>query len=544
MYLTKRFGAIWLGVLWLSAATSLGGEIHWTRVPAGADAQFVNVLEDVECGALGAFLLSDGALTPSWEQSAPETGGSATFIGSTQSMQLGPIEYYSHPAPLAAPDWFLDHEFWFNVSPDHAMPGPWVAVLDFSKTATPDDETPHGHAVSWTIRLLSDDRAWIGFFPLDEDLTHLGVAGASDVHVLFQLCDVLEYIQEYPDNKPLSVNMSFGRLANDDLGPCDPNQSPALSCQIRAALDILSGEGVALAASSGNHGEVMFPADYDKVISAGRLDLHRYDGSNHPGVWQNSPETSAFFPGDGMQLEDVDKPPLFLPSGSSFSAAAFTAGLVSALESDQLIGDLNDGLFFLRQRPLSNRFQLVHWSPNATWTAPLPNAFGSLFSRLRSGSSSHVTPNEIHRPDPSNDFPGLSPSFPVHLANTHPGPETNPCLPCTGHLLGTQLQIDLSASGPLQDDWELREIFVRFGDSSDYRIWHFDPGGGDFQNEDYITINLNGLKPEIILNKQISLNFKYHDPDNPDESFWTSSNVTIPGQIIEEGPEPSSGGSN
>jgi len=530
--------AVCVGWPWSYALTT---DVYWVRVPEGANVQAMGTPETVACGSLGVFYFATREIRLfSDREPVGKTAVSSSTAGASAPMEgrETPPSYLSLPG-IDAPDWILDDAVsWFG-----NRQRPWVAMIDFGEVpdgdcgaCNPANVAAHGHAVAWAIRLLSDERVNVALFPLDENRTFTGsdLSQASDLHFLIQLCELAEYIEQHPMEPPLAVNMSFGRVAAGDLGPCDPEVETTLSCQIRTALNALSDRGIALVAAAGNYQGSQFPAGVDSVISTGRLNLHSYNGSNYPGVWQNSQGVEAYFPGDGLSLEREGAPTLSLPSGSSFATAAFSAVLASIL-LDSPMSDLNEGLYYPK-RLLVGGYRLVHMTNSGNWGGAMPLAFHSALDRLRASSVGAFNAHHVATPAWSASNPLDLPSLPERQASQNlPGPETKPCLPCTGYRNGDLLSIDLSGSQPLPDGWRLQDLYLRIGAAEDYR---FDFSADDidltsFQNAEagQVEFDVSGFEPGLTSREQIALIFVIEDVNDSDGFFWTSANVIIPEQV-------------
>ncbi len=540
MKLRKALETAWMATaVWLGPAMA-AGEIHWTRIAPHVPAQAVNAIK-VPCGAVGVYYFSNQPLVLAADSRgirhpASKAAGAAS-IGAPNNPVIGQEtpRFYTRPGALMdGAGWNPDGQSWFN-----GYRGSWVAVIDFEKgpncPGNPDNcpEIAHGQAVAWTIRLLSDHQTNVALFPLDEDLPSLDIPAASDAHFLIQLCDLAQYIEDHPNKKPLAVNMSFGRLADDDLVGCDPDQERTLSCQIRAVLDLLSGQGIALIAASGNYVEDTFPAGYRGVFSVGRLNLHGYDGLNSPGAWQNPPGASACFPGDGLSLERVGEAsqpppgPLLLPSGSSFAAAAFT-GLLSPILADGVTPlSLWTGLWFPKRDRALDQYALYNASFPDLDAAP-SSELARLFTRLKTTTLDVPDPVDLDMSEPLIlRGPFSVPSFPnyIHRLNV-PWPETKPCLPCFGFLLDTTLLVDMSEADYPEG---LQDLYLRIGDLTYYATGEVDPS----RWRDGLRFEL-GEGVALGTDDEVSVVFVVGAEGGGEESFWISANVLISDHLLDE----------
>ncbi len=563
MSVTRRTWMACIATLWLAPDAWAGEAVYWARSSGPVQ---VNAFE-VPCGPVGVFYFAQSNILTS-QQGGVLSGKASTMImnGGSNSVLIveGQTPLYEEPQPLEAPGWVLEPTQdgdWFGV-----QEGPWIAMIDFEGAGPSPSNAliSHGHAVAWTIHLLSDRQANVALYPLDRDQADEGLPAASDAQFLARLCELAEYIDNPDHVKPLALNMSFGRYASEgEAEPCGPDETSPLSCQIRAVLDYLQAEGVLLVAAAGNHGEDTFPAVYQGVLAVGRLDLHRYQGGNWPSVWQNPSSVSALFPGDGLSLErgwePNPPPPLWLPSGSSFAAAAFTGHVPNLNDRG---GDPTSGFWYPALNGESNAFgpQNVE-DPLAN--QPISPPLTDLFDRLRL-TARLLGPGVIEAvaemspcSDPIQDVPSLPEQ--LNEANV-PWPETKPCLPCTGNVVGpagksgrlatpglstsgvatlTRLTVDLGDSEPAPG-WIVKEVYLRMGGLGFYS---FDFNTPQNPHPSPLAAISNGLLDRIQLaftsrnvpefDQQISLIFILERDDDPSIRAWTSANVFIPEYLLD-----------
>ncbi|MCH9650408.1 MAG: S8 family serine peptidase [Deltaproteobacteria bacterium] len=204
---------------------------------------------------------------------------------------------------------------------------PWIPIIDWGDW--------HGWTTAWTVHRLS--RLPVHLFSLDDStVTQALGAGVGDAHVLAALCGVLEAV-EGPNSvpQPPLVNMSFGRLPEaseaDGGDICDEEQ---LTCQLRRVLDHLERDQSLPVASAGNHGQTLFPASYESVLSVGSLDLAAF-GKTGEAVpsWESPPEVDALLPSSGLCLKNSTEPAELwpAPAGSSYSSALLSGWLAPIL---------------------------------------------------------------------------------------------------------------------------------------------------------------------------------------------------------------------
>jgi|GEM_PF-5571616 len=337
---------------------------------------------------------------------------------------------------------------------------PWVAILDWP--------SEHGWSVAATIREASDQ--WV-----DVDLYDLTLGGSldrwtptvSDLHVLAQLCAVAEAAQQSPGDRPLAVNMSFGRL---DTGPCGSSDS-GLGCSVGRVLSYLTEqEGILTVAAAGNDGEMLFPASSPDVISAGALDLSHFQVRREARASTQTPvQAEALMLGYGLHLSMGDGSSGWpAPPGSSYAAALFTGWLSGTLAGGG-------------QLPPPAALRGARWTPVPTPGgfalalngAPLPGsglqgprrlldrALGAL-PALPGGASATLWLTGPAPPPP--------PMRSLLYADTGNGPlpGVDPCVPCEGGgrraAEGAEtVVLDLSSSGSLPSGMELIAVWLRVG---------------------------------------------------------------------------------
>jgi hypothetical protein len=337
---------------------------------------------------------------------------------------------------------------------------PWVAVVDWP--------TAHGWSVAATIREAADRKVDVELY----DLTAAGPLGTrvpsvSDLHVLLQLCGVAEAVKAHPADRPLAVNMSFGRRGQGS----GETLEPGLGRAVGRVLSHLAAVGVLPVAAAGNHGELLFPASSPDVIATGALDLSAFQmkGEVKPSK-QTPPSAAALMLGYGVFLssaagEDDDWP---APPGSSYAAAMLTGWLGGTLAGGGQRPGLKTG---------------SHWSPMVTPGgvalgldgAPLPGS-GLAGPRLLLERALGAVP--MARPSQPGAVLELTgpappmPDLPVLYADDgdSPLPGVDPCVSCSGNgVRGGELEsldavlVDLSASQGLPPGMDLVAVFLRVG---------------------------------------------------------------------------------
>jgi hypothetical protein len=351
-------------------------------------------------------------------------------------------------------------------------------VLDF--------DGPHGDSTAFLVDQVAGPDVAAKLVPLQRpSLTSLG-DDVGDFHVLAAVCAVAEEILHGNVPMPDAVNMSFGRRAHSEdpvsAAECAlPGVPHTVACDIARAVAQLTQQGTLFVSAAGNHGAPLFPGSLDEVISAGMLDLTRFfdDGSTQP-AWETPSDADALIPGNALCLGSWAA-----PAGSSYSSAML-AGWIARLVKNQ--NPLTD--------PADDRTWVPVWNSAPSklcWSlgkaqldqtpAPPPSAspycnatITSIFNELSGSSAScwnaeteptATAPAVLLQDDPTEGTDPLD----THLyLGTHPTPESDPCVPCSGVLLVagsiTDLRIDLSRSEPLPPEFTLDEVDLRFGDDS------------------------------------------------------------------------------
>lgn len=303
---------------------------------------------ELSCGSYGRFELKRGF---SADVASPK-------CGDTKAKECGSELARAYPSPLfpgakargakatPAEAWIpCDQGACFTALDKIESGEPWVAVIDW--------DNQHGWSVGWTIAQLSRPaggrEAPVVLFDLYENfapaLAPFSQLGATDVHVLKQLCKLAEAV-DHKNIPPSVINLSFGRIwqAEDALDPgtCDRSR---LSCQIARVLHHLAcgtdgdcpqePRTIPVAAAGNQPPDRLFPAVLGEVVAAGSLQLGRFglDGAIG-GSWETPDygnKAHAFFPGYGLCLADKDAGDEWpAPPGTSYAAAIFSGWLTEA----------------------------------------------------------------------------------------------------------------------------------------------------------------------------------------------------------------------
>jgi hypothetical protein len=405
----------------------------------------------------------------------------------------------------------------------HRPGEPWVAVVDWANE--------HGWSVAATVREASDGRVGVELY----DLAAAGVmaqwvASVSDLHVLVQLCALAERAHNKPADRPLAVNLSFGR--RDPSAPCDGSGS-SLGCSVSYVLSRLAESGIRPVAAAGNHRELLFPASSSAAISAGALDLARLQATGEPTPSTQTPAAAqALMPGYGLYLTASTGGLTYWPAppGSSYAAALFSGWLGGYLAGGGTLPALAAG-----ERP--------RWAPAAT-----PNGLALAVDGVPLPGSELAGPRLLLEralggiPVPSKPLPvwGILrltgpaqtlPKYSVLYADDGNGPQPGViiCLPCRGE--GNpegapegmeSLTIDLSSSGGLPASLELLGVWVRVG----ALVYAFEESRGTEllasitagEVQAFTLADLGGI---LAPGEQPSLVFVFHVEGRPDgDNYW------------------------
>jgi hypothetical protein len=452
----------WIVIVLGGTAAGTAAPVAWLRLAPECPASPEVTTGDgekpqiVHCGGAGTFVFGGPGLHYKGDcPTPPETGG-----GTPAAIP----DELTPPLPPAFPC--------SQGSCLHHMPGqPWVAVVDWG--------TEHGWSVAATIQEASDRQVEVQLYDLDAIGGIATLApSVSDLHVLVQLCALEEDIQAHPLDRPLAVNMSFGRLPAGDACP----SGTSLGCPVSHVLSHLAAEGVLPVAAAGNHHQLLFPASSPGVVAAGALDLAYWQQTGKPRASTQTPPTAAaLMLGYGLYLPTDDKDSDWpAPPGSSYAAALLTGWLGGTLAGG---GHLPD----------PSALEGARWAP-----APLANGLGlalngtpltgsnltgprRLLERaMRAGAPAAPVDATLRLTIPAPPMPEL----PVLYADSGNGPQPGvcPCVPCGGgggygQQAGTEgadtVLINLSSSVGLPSQMELIRVFLRVGKS----IYAFDRSG-------------------------------------------------------------------
>lgn len=468
-----------IGILWAETTLSARAQtappplttqepadaVGWLYAPPGCKLGSGDLSTDGDeprvapCGATGTFAFGKPGLV--------YQGTCRSTSGATETPAAVPVE----STPTFPPS-FCSQGGCFSHQAGH----PWVAVVDWPSA--------HGWSVAATIREAADQRVETVLYDLTDGGTLASLSpSVSDLHVLVQLCALAEDVQARPDDRPLAVNLSFGRMVTpSDCTSGGPSGTlSTLGCAIGRVLADLAGAGVVPVAAAGNHREMLFPAASPGVVSAGALDLSWLAQSQQVKPSSQTPgEAAALMQGYGLYLSADGKPPYWAaPPGSSYAAALLSGWLGGTVAGG---GKLPDPAALAG----------AHWAP-----AVAPGQDGGLALSLAvdgeplPGSAltgpqaflDRAREATVPAPDPLSGFtltfqgllaPPLPPLSLLHAdAGNGPQPGIDPCLPCNGGppigdgmagFVG-DMTLDLSSSGGLPDGMAPVAVFLRVGGS-------------------------------------------------------------------------------
>ena len=327
---------------------------------------------------------------------------------------------------------------------------PWIAIFDWKNW--------HGISVDALIRTSMNPTIDTLLIALESHFPQYPDA-ITDGDLLIHFAKLVESIDNDDTPHPLVVNLSFGRLhepgdaldATCNQMVCGPG---ALSCQIARLLKYLTRPDpdrpdTVVVAARGNDVLELGPGELKGVVSVGMTDLTEMaDGGTVVDPWENPPNADALMPGGHFCLT-LEKSPQHtppdtldsvLPTGSSFSAALF-----SAMLAEQLLDDPETVKAHLDNGPL--------WMPRSDCFDDgcpfLLHHDGTDFPILSGRGNARIM--EIVTGDVSNcgtqapedlkanllvvrgSGPYKHLTLPELTARTHrQTPETNGCVPCRG----------------------------------------------------------------------------------------------------------------
>ncbi|MEM8932225.1 MAG: S8 family serine peptidase [Acidobacteriota bacterium] len=497
---------------------------YWLRTDGSCGTQ---APVQIACGDVGEYHIDTQAVM------TVECGGG---VGKGE-----PIETYPRPQLQGGPNWPCQNGSCFTPDDDAwREQRPFVAVIDW------DD--PHGWSVGAILAELV--AATPRFDPLAASWPELPavLSTAGDLHVLRQLCTMLD---QPAAERPDFVNMSFGRFTDGDAR-CG---TTSLRCEISMVLDELVKKGVTFFAAAGNDGEMMFPASAPAVSAVGALDLASFRGV---GKIKPTPETPAgvdiLMPGHGLALTLADGSVWGAPPGSSYASALATgwiADFSSSIVTD--VKGLWEGRVLTIYDPGDETYRLGYA------TGAVPQSFSASAAALAcnalgcSGESMAATPeaprNRTIEIDGAGQLPSATFADIARDGQNRPSPGSRPCIPChdipddvmatdpvpTKRMPGPvetasshdDLQIDLSASDGVPQEYALRSILLRVGD----QVYAFSDSNHEGLLADLAAGNVDSLRipaaPPEVWTHHTALVWVLATTDGTE--FWHATPVAIHG---------------
>ncbi len=448
---------------------------------------------------------------------------------------------------------------------------PYIAMIDW------DDW--HGWTVGWTISMMANHEIPVTLYAF-EDMPELQPElGITDLHLLGLACKLAEDIDHNNFDRPLVVNMSFGRPPAETDG--DSPGCQYLNCQVGKVFDHLTTGAptgtpdTVLFAAAGNHQQLLTPALDDRVLAAGSIDLSQFNSSDS---LQSSWETI-----------DLEKPeqhlmvgyPLCLnylnqqgqersweaPAGTSYASAALTGWLArqqlvapvpnlssAALTPSWIWETSETGSLFLThgtqkliEYPDAARGLLARTFGKYEASCGLPRDPGNILKVYYRGTSistgslgkSIIEVQEQNRPTPAPDpcVPcsmiddgGVSFKSVLAPAPSLPSPASpSPTLPQPAGSTPTDppIYLDLSAHSDMPDRQEIVHIYLRIDDTlHDLQLTPQELN--DFAIGTYTHLELHGFNQFVCAEKQPSLVYKILIEGSTEE-VWSSSPIFLKG---------------
>ncbi len=327
--------------------------------------------------------------------------------------------------------------------------GPWIATFDWNDW--------HGKTVGFAISTLTNHEIPVALYAFEDLVSLQPELGVTDLHVLGLACRLAEDIDRNGYDRPLVVNMSFGR-------PQDPGQAAGigngtggnsvcdeLACQIGRVFDHLTttpttGEpGTTIIAAAGNFQLLDYPAADDSVLAAGSMDIARF---NTAGVLESSWETVDLggepqhlmigYPICLSYLNTVDEWHSWeAPAGTSYASGLLSGWLA---RQQNLAPITNPGGAALAPtwgwtntgEPsifLSKGMEQLIKFPHAAFGI-LARAFGrSNVPCGRAALKDRIL--DVYNNGPTSSTSSLGQSIAASQGGTKPNPVPQPCVPCS-----------------------------------------------------------------------------------------------------------------
>ena len=425
-FVTALFVACLAALLWVPSIQAADGKIHWKRLsgaPCGSEIV-------ISCGEIGQFVFSSTPFEPNPKAEAqsrhnPLNKASCRppLVLSQGSSPLGMYASRSEGNQEALP---CDQG---SCLTEGAL-GADVLVVDWWNS--------HGWTVAGVIDQVLDQPAdmkaeplSVGLLDLEDPGFDLGYDGVGDPEVIAQLCK----IAELPEPQlPITVNMSFGRKVT--AARCVDEAS--LECEIDQILHHLRDDlGIVLVGAAGNHGNMLFPAASEAVLSAGSVEIAslRHRGEIKPAA-QTPERSNVLVPGYGLFLR-VGASIWSAPPGSSYAAALATGWLThSIVESFEAWTRLRSADGDTRIYPARMLPAPFYLEIDGTTLAGSTSLAADELIRTSLGWRPETCPVLDYRSLHQLEVTLLAPDLPdvtfddLQSLASHPCPESRPCVPC------------------------------------------------------------------------------------------------------------------
>ncbi len=315
--LPARISPALLLSFWLAVSAGMAQEVSWAR--RGPECNLRGSTETLSCGGMGTYTFG----------STRELIGGPEGCETLASAEDDPLLVVDSERDASD----ADRDACLDCDAEGRIFHKKVAAIDWG-------QGNHGEWVRKSFVMMGAPAP--KFYYLDDPglTTTQALPGATDLHVLEQLCRVVE--AEVPHKL---LNLSFGRLLETE--PCSGGDS--IRCEIHRVLEYLRSDlGVLVLAAAGNHDELLFPASDPSTLAVGGLDLNLHWPT---GTVEPSAETpsgyDALLPGAGLIIPiqaSWGQTYWSLPAGSSFANSVLTAWLSKWDDAhpgsiDQLIAD-------------------------------------------------------------------------------------------------------------------------------------------------------------------------------------------------------------
>ncbi len=388
----------------------------------------------------------------------------------------------------------------------------WLMVLDWKNGPQAD----HG-----LMMAAIGSQVWQGAVHLagvdsTETISVLG-EGISDGHLIHQLCQIVDSVDDGILRAPEGLSMSLGRYdeGTSSSSSCTATSSE-LTCQLQQVIQQLADAGTLVFAAAGNYQKLEIPATLPNVTDIGNLDMPAFQhfGAIQPS-WESPAESTLVFPGSGIcvEYENAGERLLYPTPGGTSYANIIAASMISrAAVTYQLPEPLayswkpswqqptnehgegngegcfvygNFGYPYCNQAVSRMMKRILGFPITTCWSVEISNAVLEI-----------DMPAGAPLVGVTDDAPGLSQC----LANHQPAPTNDLCIPCgmgqskakaqqlwRSKAIGRPIDerrdavLDISATTPLNPPGtsvtlEITELFLRVGEDFYPLLSRSDPG--------------------------------------------------------------------